>query len=124
MEDLLQGEPLDGKYAIGRRLGQGGMGAVYKVRHRLLGEVRVVKVMRSALEGDENVRTRFLAEALARLKESFETMRTLSLHSQLTEDLEDGEPLLDAACSLDERRNLLRAGRIESEPEPNSGVPE
>ncbi len=39
------------------------MGAVYKVRHRLLDEVRVVKVMRPHLAEDEVLRERFLREA-------------------------------------------------------------
>ena len=38
---------LEGKYEILEKLQEGGMGAIYKVRHRLLGEARVVKVMRT-----------------------------------------------------------------------------
>ena len=39
------------------------MGAVYKVRHRLLDEVRVIKVMRPHLAEDEVLRKRFIREA-------------------------------------------------------------
>ena len=39
------------------------MGAVYKVRHLLLDELRVIKVMRSTLTGDEDLKVRFLREA-------------------------------------------------------------
>jgi len=39
------------------------MGAVYKVRHRLFNEVRVIKVMRAALAGDKALQERFSAEA-------------------------------------------------------------
>jgi serine/threonine protein kinase len=39
------------------------MGAVYRVRHRLLDEVRVIKVMRPRAVGDPEMRRRFLDEA-------------------------------------------------------------
>ena len=51
------------KYEILERLRQGGMGAVYKIRHRLLDEVRVVKVLRSYASGSEEAQARFLQEA-------------------------------------------------------------
>jgi serine/threonine-protein kinase len=41
----------------------GGMGAVYKVRHRLFGETRVIKVMHAALSDNESLKSRFLSEA-------------------------------------------------------------
>lgn len=59
---------LEGKYEILDKIREGGMGAVYKVRHRLLEEVRVVKVMRPHLAGDEILRARFLREAKVAIK--------------------------------------------------------
>jgi serine/threonine protein kinase len=56
-------ERLEGKYEILEKIREGGMGSVYKVRHRLLDEVRVVKVMRPHLAKDEVLRARFLREA-------------------------------------------------------------
>jgi serine/threonine protein kinase len=56
-------EPLEGKYEILEKIREGGMGSVYKVRHRLLDELRVVKVMRPQLAEDEVLRERFLREA-------------------------------------------------------------
>lgn len=53
----------EGKYEIITKLKEGGMGAVYKVRHRLLDEVRVIKLIRPHLESDEGIRARFLREA-------------------------------------------------------------
>ena len=50
------------------KLREGGMGSVYKVRHRLLEEVRVVKVMRPHLAEDEVLRQRFLREAKVAVK--------------------------------------------------------
>ena len=41
----------------------GGMGTVYKVRHRLFGEVRIIKVMQTAIKDDQALKERFYAEA-------------------------------------------------------------
>ena len=54
---------IEGKYEILAKINEGGMGAVYKVRHRLLHETRVIKVMRPQLAGDENLGKRFIQEA-------------------------------------------------------------
>lgn len=54
---------IDGKYEVLTKIKEGGMGAIYKVRHVLLDEVRVVKVMRPDVEDDPEVRRRFLKEA-------------------------------------------------------------
>ncbi len=56
-------EPFEEKYEILEKIGQGGMGAVYKVRHRLLDEPRVIKVIRSPLEPTPEAEKRFLREA-------------------------------------------------------------
>jgi len=56
-------EPFEEKYEILEKIGQGGMGAVYKVRHRLLDELRVIKVIRSPLEPTPEAEDRFLREA-------------------------------------------------------------
>lgn len=59
---LLHGS-FEDKYEVLSRLRQGGMGAVYKVRHRLLDEMRAVKVIRSWAVGSEEAAGRFLREA-------------------------------------------------------------
>ncbi len=59
---------LEGKYEILEKIREGGMGSVYKVRHRLLDEVRVVKVMRPHLADDEILKQRFLREAKVAIK--------------------------------------------------------
>lgn len=56
-------ERLEGKYEIVEKLREGGMGAVYKVRHRLLDEIRVIKVMRPQIADDDVLKERFLREA-------------------------------------------------------------
>ncbi|HEX3528211.1 MAG TPA: TonB family protein [Thermoanaerobaculia bacterium] len=55
-------EHIEGKYEILEKLREGGMGAIYKVRHRLLDELRVVKVIRANLESPD-AGDRFLREA-------------------------------------------------------------
>ncbi|HEX8409534.1 MAG TPA: serine/threonine-protein kinase [Thermoanaerobaculia bacterium] len=57
------GRLIDGKYQIIDRLGVGGMGEIFKVRHIHLNELRVIKVMRANVAaGDEGLQ-RFLQEA-------------------------------------------------------------
>ncbi len=54
---------LDGKYELVTRLGLGGMGEIFKVRHVHLGEERVVKIMRANIATDDDALQRFLHEA-------------------------------------------------------------
>lgn len=54
---------LESKFEILNKIREGGMGAIYTVRHRLLGEIRVVKVMRPQLAGDREFAARFVREA-------------------------------------------------------------
>jgi serine/threonine-protein kinase len=56
-------EHIEGKYEILEKLREGGMGAIYKVRHRLLDEVRVVKVIRSNMAASPEAGDRFVREA-------------------------------------------------------------
>ena len=57
------GTLIEGKYEILGKIREGGMGSIYKVRHKLLDEIRVVKVMRPEMVGDEELRRRFAEEA-------------------------------------------------------------
>src|SRR6185295_1147180 len=59
----LLNESIEGKYEILEKIKEGGMGTIYKVRHRLLDEVRVVKVMRPQIGADEELKRRFTQEA-------------------------------------------------------------
>ncbi|MEM1245315.1 MAG: serine/threonine-protein kinase [Acidobacteriota bacterium] len=56
---------IEDKYDVLFPLGKGGMGEVFKVRHRLLDEARVIKVLRAAGAEDDSRETRFLHEARA-----------------------------------------------------------
>src|SRR6185295_19210213 len=59
----LLNESIEGKYEILEKIKEGGMGAIYRVRHRLLDEVRVVKVIRSHGAPLGDAAGRFLHEA-------------------------------------------------------------
>src|ERR1043166_4946896 len=63
----IAGEPiLDGRYQLEKRLGQGGMGVVYKARHIFLKTSHAIKIILPDLVGnDPNLVTRFRQEALA-----------------------------------------------------------
>ncbi|HEX5716237.1 MAG TPA: TonB family protein [Thermoanaerobaculia bacterium] len=56
-------ESIEAKYEILERIGQGGMGAVYKARHRLLDQERAIKVIRTPVELSAEAGERFLREA-------------------------------------------------------------
>ncbi len=54
---------IDGKYQILDRLGVGGMGEIFRVRHIHLNELRVIKIMRPNVAADDQGMQRFLQEA-------------------------------------------------------------
>src|SRR5688500_8807230 len=54
---------IEANYEILSKLGEGGMGAVYQVRHRFFDEIRVIKVMQPDLELVDELKERFLGEA-------------------------------------------------------------
>ena len=63
----IHGEPvLDGRYQLEKKLGQGGMGMVFKARHVFLKTAHAVKVILPDLVGnDPSLTTRFRQEAMA-----------------------------------------------------------
>ncbi len=63
MSRLSLPQSFEGKFEILHKISEGGMGAVYKVRHVLLDEVRVIKVVRPQHADDENLKARFHREA-------------------------------------------------------------
>jgi eukaryotic-like serine/threonine-protein kinase len=61
--DALLGQVLDGRYQIEKRLGEGGMGIVYKARHVTLGKALAIKVLKADVSKDQEIVQRFRQEA-------------------------------------------------------------
>lgn len=59
---FLPGQILDGRFQIFDQRGRGAFGELYKVKDLFLKEIRAVKLLREDLEGDEEMRLRFLDE--------------------------------------------------------------
>jgi eukaryotic-like serine/threonine-protein kinase len=68
VDDPLVGQTLAGKYKIEKLIKTGGMGSVYRGRHVLMDKTVAIKVLRSALAGDDAVVARFSREAKAASK--------------------------------------------------------
>jgi serine/threonine-protein kinase len=68
-DDPMLGRVIDGRYRILGKLGQGGMGAVYKVEHLAMGKQAAMKILHPALTADPDLGRRFRreAEAVSRL---------------------------------------------------------
>src|SRR5215470_2789713 len=63
--DPLIGRQIIGQYIIRRKLGEGGMGAVYVADQPSVGRTAVVKVLHPQLSRDPNMAARFEIEAKA-----------------------------------------------------------
>ena len=65
LADPLAGRVLDEKYRLDRRLGEGGMGTVYRATHLLIDRPVAVKVLHQRFVEDEAAQERFRREARA-----------------------------------------------------------
>ncbi|MBM4778768.1 MAG: serine/threonine protein kinase [Archangiaceae bacterium] len=54
---------IDGRYRLLEKLGEGGMGSVYKVEHVRMGKIAALKVMRPDAAVDKGLKARFLQES-------------------------------------------------------------
>ena len=63
--DPLIGVTFDGKYRLDERLGQGGMGTVYRATHLLIDRPVAIKVLNPRFVEDEEAQERFRREARA-----------------------------------------------------------
>ncbi|HWN71863.1 MAG TPA: protein kinase, partial [Haliangium sp.] len=64
-KDPLVGKVIDGRFEVIERVGEGGMGVVYKVRQVPIGRIVAMKVLSQEMAGDPNWVMRFEREARA-----------------------------------------------------------
>ncbi|MBW2460617.1 MAG: protein kinase [Deltaproteobacteria bacterium] len=64
-KDTLLGKVIAGRYRLEARLGEGGMGVVYRARHVLIDRVVALKLIRPDLRGETHLRAWMLREARA-----------------------------------------------------------
>jgi serine/threonine-protein kinase len=63
--DRLIGQVLDGRYYLERKLGEGGMGVVFKAHHTVIEKTVAVKILKKEVARDQAVVQRFVQEARA-----------------------------------------------------------
>ncbi|HEY6252865.1 MAG TPA: protein kinase [Candidatus Angelobacter sp.] len=88
--ELEPGMIVRGKYIILEWIGSGGMAAVYRARHRLLNEMRAVKVVSPKFARDEDFLWRFRHEAAIARKLRHEN----AVWVEDLDEIEDGRPFI------------------------------
>ncbi len=104
-----------GDYEVLEKLGAGGVGRVYKVRHRITGRIEALKLLLPARSLDEESRERFLREVrvqanlqhpnIASVLTAFESQDGLVLVMEFVEGESLGEYLEHGRLALDEQLN-------------------
>src|SRR3954471_12982050 len=108
--DELRPGTMAGAYVLEKSLASGGGGTVYEARHRLLGRLAPVKVLRRELASSPRMVARFLREALA---------VNMIKHPNIVDiyefgELPDGRPfyVMELLDGTDLRRVLQSRGRL------------
>lgn len=101
-------EQVQEKYELLGKIKEGGMGAIYKVRHRLLGEERVVKIMRPQLEGDQEFAVRFVREAQTLIRVRHPNIA--QLYDFFADEAGNAAMVMEYIAGIDLRELLRRHG--------------
>lgn len=102
-----EGVVVRGKYKILAKLGEGGMGAVYKAMHLRFGEVRALKVMSAKVAGDPLFVKRFEHEGVITRK----LQHANAVRVDDIDETEDGRPFI--VMEFIEGRSLKQVIRSE-----------
>ena len=104
-------ETVGGRYAIDGRLGEGGMGCVYRARHLQLGKQFALKIIAPSIALDAAARARFNEEAKLASEISHPNIVSVvdygeddTLGAYMVMELVEGEPLLGVRGAMSIRR--------------------
>ena len=64
-DEIAVGTVIDGKYSLGRKIGEGGMGAVYKAIQLMVDRPVAIKLLHAGLSSHDRIQQRFEVEAKA-----------------------------------------------------------
>src|SRR5262249_21391168 len=108
---MAEGSLLETTYEFLSKVTEGGMGAIYKVRHRHLGEIRIVKVLKPELLGNAEMVQRFAQEAqlITRLKHS----NIAAIYDFVVEDDGMAYIVMEYVDGANLAQLLARTGRLE-----------
>src|SRR6478736_3719638 len=97
-------QTVGGRYALDGRLGEGGMGQVYRARHIQLGKAFALKLIAPAFADDSDARARFNQEAKLASEISHPNIVSVvdfgedaTFGAYMVMELVEGEPLVGAA---------------------------
>jgi serine/threonine protein kinase len=83
--DALLGVVVDGRYRVEQRIGEGGMGVVYRATHTALNKTIALKVLRGEMAKDAEVVQRFMQEAQSATSIGHENIIDISDFGRLTD---------------------------------------
>lgn len=113
--DPLVGQVLDGKYEIGARLGEGGMGAVYRARRVHIGDEVAVKVLLRKFVADSGLVERFRREARAAAMLRHPNVVTIYDYGEARNEDAPAYIVMELVEGESLRHLLLREGRLTPE---------
>jgi eukaryotic-like serine/threonine-protein kinase len=110
--DALVGRVLDGKYEIVARLGEGGMGSVYRARRVHIGDEVAVKVLHARFVDDETLVERFRREARAAAQLQHPNVVTIHDYGEARGPEGFAYIVMELVRGLSLRELLRREGRL------------